>query len=236
MADGLGKEAVAKVREAYSRGEYDAFLTEMEKDYQESLRQNQLEGLAALREAAHVKLSATERKRLDEKFFALKKERNQKLLAAISGQKETEFTQKVRSLATELPEHNWIDFHVLSPGSGETPDENRLIDLDLELEYKSIHLDTLQSEHRREKQLALQMQNADRMAGLVSILENKNLQSRVKQYTDHADAYLARQWDAADLHALGRGKVQPQNEVEQKVADILAIYQAEWSQLAKNPS
>lgn len=239
MADGLGREVVSKTREAYAQGQYDEFLSQMEKDYQDSLRQNHLEGLAALRDAAHVQLSAEERAELDKKFFALKKERNKQLLAAIRGQEETEFVKKVRSLATELPEHNLIDFHIMSPGSSDSQEVNRLAELDLELEYKLIHLDAPLAkgdsvDMRREKQLALKMQNADRMAGLGAVFQDADLKTRIAQYTSHSDEYLAREWDATDLHALGKGKIQPQNPLEEKVAEILASYQAAWSELAKS--
>lgn len=239
MADGLGQDVVSKTRETYSQGQYDDFLSQMEKDYQDSLRANHLEGLAALREAAHVQLSPEERQVLDKQFFGLKKERNRQLLAAIKGQEETEFVKKVRSLATELPEHNLIDFHIASPNSSNSQEVNRLIALDLELEYKLIHLDAPLAQGgsvdmRREKQLALKMQNADRMAGLGALLQDTDLKTRVTQYTDHSDEYLAREWDATDLHALGKGKIQPQNPLEEKVAGILASYQAQWSDLAKS--
>jgi hypothetical protein len=234
MANELGQETVAKVREAYEGGEYDAFLSQMEKDYQETFRENRLEGLAALRKEAHVKLSDRERKELDQKFFALKAERNKRLLAAIQGEGESEFTRKVRSLASDLPEHNLIDFHVLAPEEGVSPDERRLIATDLELEYKLIHAASVEGEKKGEKLVALKMQNADRLAGLVAVMEDEALKARVQQYADHTDAYLAKELDAADLHPLGQGKVKPQNSIEQKVADILAWYQIEWSHLQRS--
>lgn len=238
MAD-VGREAVTKTREAYSQGEYDPFLSEMEKDYQKTLREDKLEGLAALRKAAHADVSPERRQELTRKFLALKKERNERLFTAIKGESESEFVLKVRSLATELPENHLADFHIAVPSSSNSREANRLIELDLELEYKLLHLDAPLAQgssvdSRREKQLALKMQNADRMAGLGAVFEDTSLKGQIEQYTAHSDEYFAREWDATDLHALGKGKIQPQNPLEEKVARILADYQQAWTDLAKS--
>ncbi len=234
----LGSDVVNRVRADYSAGKYSQFLKEMDKSYAEAKGANELTGLIELRAAP----ATTPPDSFLKGYDAVQSEKSKELLKAIAGQDDSSFVQKVRSAAATLnsaAEEEALkalaSLATKAPGTGKTADENKLLDIDLEYAYKSIHLDSLVAggasiPDRKEKQLVLKMARMDQMAQAASSFEDKALKSQVGLIASHFDARLAKSYDSADLNALARGKIKPGSPLEEKVA---AIYLQANDQLAE---
>jgi hypothetical protein len=223
-----GREAIAKIRQQYEAGEYDSLFKEMEQAYDEVAGGEKLAGLISFRQGNHEETG------LGERALEMKKEFEAKLLAVVSGE-ETLFADKVRSIATPAvteTEQRAIDrmvqFRDMIPGSGRTADENRLIDLDLEYEYKAMHLvrpaiDGHPVAATREQQFALLMEKADRMRTEALLFQDTDLQRDVMLFTDSLDRQLAKHWDQLDLVALTKANKRAISDPIQKRAVALLL-------------
>jgi hypothetical protein len=237
-AERSGKEAIASVRETYENGGYDEFLKELDDFYKAMKESGQLEPLAKMRLG-----TLPEWQDFEARAETLQDERNQELLEAMDGQKKTSFVEKVISATTstlfEEDERQAIDkiakLRGMAPGNGKNSDENRLIDLDLEYEYKSLHLDIPggTGEGRREKQCALKMEQLDKMLAASNAFKEESVKETVAHYGENFDERLAQNWDIFDLNALALGKRKPADALEDKVASILTRYQEKFSDLWK---
>lgn len=235
----LGADVVRQVRADYAAGKYNEFLKEMDKAYAEAKTNGDLTGLIELRAAETPKPSDAFLKGYD----TIQKEKSKELLKAIAGQDNTLFIQKVRSAASNptsaAEESALTSLAVLAtraPGSGNNADENKLIDIDLEYAYKSIHLDSLAANgksisDRKEKQLALKMARMDQMVKTANTFEDKALKAQVGTIAAHFDERLAKMFDIADLSALARGKVKPSSALEEKIVAIYTNANEELAQL-----
>lgn len=230
-----GKEAVGGIRQTYEMGGYAEYLLELDDSYMALKKSGQLDGLAEMRLGSSPKWQEFEA-RVD----ILQNERNQELLDAMDAQKKTPFTEKVISAIASLfdeEQRQAIDrianLRGMAPGTGKNSDENRLIDLDLEYEYKSLHIDLPGGvgEGRREMQCALKMEQLDKMLAAAAEFEDDSLKETVAQYGENFDERLAQNWDIYDLNALTAGKRKPLNALEDKVASILTRYQEKFSDL-----
>ena len=234
----LGADIVRQTRADYAAGKYNEFLKEMDKAYAEAKAGGELTGLIELRAAETPKPSDAYLKGYD----TVQKEKSKELLKAVAGQDDSLFVQKVRSAAskpTSSAEESALTslatLATKAPGSGSNADENKLIDIDLEYAYKSIHLDSLVANgksmsDRKEKQLALKMARMDQMAKAANTFEDKSLKTQVGTIAARFDERLAKMFDAADLSALARGKVKPSSPLEEK---IVAIYTSANEELAQ---
>lgn len=235
----LGTDLVRQTRADYAAGKYSEFLKEMDKAYAEAKEAGDLVGLIELRAADTPTPSAGFIKGYD----SIQEGKSKELLKAIAGQDNSPFVQKVRSAAAKPASSSEEEalkslamLGMKAPGSGKTADENRLIDIDLEYAYKSIHLDSLVANgksitDRKEKQLVLKMARMDQMAAAAASFEDKALKSQVGIIAARFDDRLAKTVDAADLAALARGKVKPSSPLEEKIAAIYTQANEELAQL-----
>lgn len=233
----LGKESVSTVRSAYENGMYSEFLREMDGVYAGA----DLKGLLNLR-SKEVPLTFQEE--WEEKFADLQKERNEKLLAAIADTDDSPFAKKVRSLASNFltsDQEKAISrlnaFIAKSPESGANADENKLIEIDLEYEYKLLHAEyptsDVSPEERAAYQLALRMEKMDKMVEASKNFEDHSLKQAVGIAAATLDERLARNIDGTDLNRLIREKVKPANATEEAVFSTLSAYQSEFADLMK---
>lgn len=216
----LGENEVASVRARYEAGDFDAFLREMDVPYREAQKGGAIESLSDMRKnSAPLAQEGAAR--------AIIQERNQKLLA-LAGEQKGAFFDKVRSMASEdLSQEDFGYLRHKELGSGKNGDENQLIALDVEYEYKILHLDRpsvegKSVENRKEKVLALRMQKGDKMEEAASKFSDSALQARVTSYVAHLDHLLAQRCDAADLLSLQRQGIRGGGSlVEQQVLLIM---------------
>lgn len=235
----LGADSISLVRADYQNGAYDELLTELDESYKQVQSESQLSGLADMRASIQPVPNLTQ---WEEQGMQLQKERNSILIEALTS--DDAFAQKVRSAASSLSSeeeqawHQLARFRTMAPLSGANPDENRLIDLDLEYEYKALHLDmplieNEQISNRQDKQIALRMQKMDRMAEASKSFQDESLKEAVQLASKSFDKRLTQQRDLGDLMALAKGKQKPQNPQEEKIASILSSYQQKSSDLTK---
>lgn len=233
----LGKERVSQVRSAYENGMYNEFLKEMDGVYKEA----DLAGLLKMR-SSDVPLTFQEE--WEERFSDLQKERNEKLLHAIADLDDSFFAKKVRSLAANFltPDQEKAvarlnAFIAKSPESGANSDENALIAIDIEYEYKLLHAEyptsDVSPQEREAYLLALRMEKMDKMVEVSKKFEDRSLKQAVSIASSTLDERLARNIDGMELNRLVRDKVKPANETEEKVFGILSLYQAQFSELMK---
>ena len=233
----LGKTAISSIRSAYERGDYDQFLKEMDDSYKAALESNQLEMLRAMRPGLSSELQKWEMR-----AHILQQEKSSELLQIIENQTKSHFVEKVASAAANFSDEeqqNAIDrmalFRQCLPGTGKNNDKNVLIDLDLEYEYKAIHLDLpgFDRAERRERQCALKMEKLERIEQLSKQFQDTSLKKAVTVYAGQFDARLAQSWDIADLNALANGKTKPANALEEKVASLFSLYQEKIADLTR---
>jgi hypothetical protein len=233
----LGRETVSSIRNAYEKGEYDEFLSEMDSSYKNA----DLSGLIQMRDRD---IPVEFQEDWEQRFIDLRAEKNKELLSVISDEDDSLFSQKVRSVASQIttPEQEKAltrlnSFIVLSPGKGANEDENVLISLDVEYEYKLMHASMpssdLSLEQQLQHQVALRMEKMDRMIAASKNFQDPALKQAVSIASATLDERLARNLDGSDLNALVKGKVKPSNPTEERVYSILSLYQAKFSELMK---
>lgn len=233
----LGKEMVSAVRETYKKGEYSEFLSQMDRSYKET----DLEGLVQMRQK---EIPVNFQEKWDRRFSDLQKEKNKELLNALSDKDDSVFAKKVRSLAANIctPEQEKAlsrlnSLIVMAPNTGANDDENTLINIDMEYEYKLIHAQLPNSnvspEQRQQQQIALRMEKMDKMVAASKSFQDQPLKQAVGLAAATLDARLARNLDGADINALVKSKVKPSNEGEEKIYSVITSYQGQFSDLMK---
>ncbi|HSX26699.1 MAG TPA: hypothetical protein VLE89_06805 [Chlamydiales bacterium] len=232
----LGTEAIARIRTAYSNGDYDSFLKEMDDSYK-ALPAASLTSFADIRTATPTPIDT---QKWEEILFQLQKQKNQELINALPSDDETLFGKKVRNIATDqtTPEQEkallqLAQYRQMAPLAGKNSDENRLIDLDLEYEYKTVHLDspTTPIPDRREKQYILRMEKMNQILEASKSFQDESLKEQVQLAAENLDGRLSQSWDATDLKALSKGKIKPEGRTQQKVAAILTSYQDQFNDI-----
>jgi hypothetical protein len=233
----LGKDTVSSVRKAYELGEYDEFLKSMDEAYKDA----DLSGLIQMRERD---VPLEDQELLEAKFLALQMKKNGDLLKIISDFDDSVFADKVRSLAasssTSAQEKaiSRLNSHIAkAPNTGANQDENRLIDIDLEFEYKLFHakfpLDNVSPQERNDHQLVLRMAKMDKMKEAAKNFQDHELKKAVDLAEANLDQRLARNLDGADLNALVKAKVKPANETQERVFSVISSYQGQFDDLMK---
>lgn len=231
----FGKDALLQIRNDYQAGKYDSFLKEIDASYDQVKDQGQLADFVQLRQGSSQNLQWME------EVKGLQKAKNTQLVQAVSGQ-DTPFANKVRSVAnfssTEDQEgalSMLSVIHQMVPGSGENRDQNMLIDLDVEYEYKTVHLDMpgIPSD-TRDLHYALKMEQMDKMLLASQSFEDISLKNAVESLSHNFDERLAQNWDLMDLHDLAKGKTKPADSVQERVVSVLQSHQEKMGDLARN--
>lgn len=230
-----GHESVVSIRQTYEQGGYDQFLKEMDDAYAVAKEQHQLDQLVQMRTGVQ-----SEWQEWEARVQKFQKEKNAQLLHAIAGKEKTQFIEKVQSAVANLSNdqqekaiERMAAFRQMVPGTGKNSDENCLIALDLEYEFKALNLDRpgVSVQEKRAELCALRMEKLDRMLEAAQEFEDSSLKEQVAVYANNFDARLAQSWDIADLNALANGKIAPANGIEQEIASILKLYQEKFSDM-----
>lgn len=231
----LGKERVSSIRSAYENGEYNEFLSEMDASHEEA----DLSGLIQMRQK-DVPLEFQEK--WEQQFSSLQKTRNGQLLEVIADTDDSAFANKVRSAAADLltPEQEKAisrlnSFIAMAPKTGANDDENTLIDIDVEYEYKILHanLPLGNPDSQAAHSIALRMEKMDKMVEASKNFQDMGLKTAVGMARDTFDARLGASLDGNDLNAMLKNKAKPNNETEGKVFSIFSLYQGKFADLLK---
>lgn len=232
-----GAQAIRAIRQGYENGDYNLFLKELDDSYRTALGKNQLTQLIEMREGVFADWA-----KWDDQARKLQEQKGKELIAAMETEGDSIFKEKVLSVASQSSseEQEAALFRIatlrqMAPGSGQNSDENQLIDLDLEYEYKSLHISMPGQplSDQKEKQMVLRMEKAKKMADLSMAFHDASLKKDVAFYLHDLDQRLAQTWDTIDLNALANGREKPANAAEEKVVSILNQYQEKFSDLAK---
>lgn len=228
----LGAEVLTQIRNDYSAGKYNEFLRAMDVIYGAALEKEHVLGLGKMRQGA----------RDNEQWLngvrEIRAETNNQLLQAVNGI-DSNFATKVRNVAViDTQESLFLKVHQMQPGTG-TQDENLLIALDLEYEFKAIHIDTPRH-HSQDPQetkdlyYALKMEQMDKILLAAQSFEDASLKAAVNHFANDLDARLARHYDLMDLRALAKDMKQARNKTEQSVALVLQAHQENIQELTRN--
>lgn len=234
----LGKEAIAQVRAGYEKGEYDAFLKELDDQFHQAQAKNALDPFNVSRPS-----STSLEKKWDEKVRALEDKKKQALLEMIGQSEGSILVEKIRSVVSNLEsekEQAAIDrivaLQFLPQGSGTNNDEKLLVGLECEYAYKAAHIDlpNASSLEKRQKLAALRMEKLDVMKQVSGQFQDASLKEAIAIYTERFDDRLAQGWDAADLTHLANGAWKPSNPLEEKVVSVLQDYQEKLREMIKD--
>jgi len=226
----MGADVIGTVRADYQTGKYSDFLKEMDKDYRDAKKANELEGLIAIRkEMGKVKIHPE----FGKSYRVIQQAKNADLLKAVT-EDDSLFAKKVKFAAGSMPdqEERIIALNYKTPGEGQNEDENAVIAIGLEYYYKTIHLDSKQDvADRQEKHIALEMEKTDKMFAASQSFNDKELKTAIANAVGDLDVRLSRMYDMADLIALGKGKIKPSSPTEEKVAAIVSNAQGDLAEL-----
>ncbi len=222
----LGREIVSQVRSDYENGKYNEFLAEMDESYRK----------ADLKEFIQMRSKGVPedfQQTWEKRFSDLQKQKNLALSNAVSDDDNSVFSEKVRSLSANLtPEQEKAlsklnSFISMMPNTGRNADENKLIDIDMEYEYKLLEADNTQ-----ERQIALRMEKMDKMVEASKNFEDQSLKQAVGIAAATLDVRLARNLDGADLNRMAKQN-RANSEQEKTVFAIMKEYQGQFSNLMK---
>ncbi|MBI3508418.1 MAG: hypothetical protein HY069_02120 [Chlamydiia bacterium] len=230
----LGHAAIEQIRKDHSAGKYKDLLQELDTAYQASMKNDGLKSLSEMRIGP-----APEQQKWEELMKKTLDERNQELKQLVTPEQDAFLSQKISSGTTSS--NSELDaalsrlstLHMLAPNQGANADENALIAIDFEYEYKAIHLDMpllmgQKGQDLREKQVALKMEQMDRMLQASKTFEDLSMKAAVETVHAQLDTLLAHNWDMVDLHGFMRNG---QTESEKKIASILSHYRDKFAEL-----
>ncbi len=186
----LGSDAIAKIRDDYRQGRYNSFFKEMDAFYDDAA-QDLPSIRGGLSEDDFAKIREL-RQEFDQKL-------NEALLSADSA-----LSQKIVSAMLSTSDDLFQRLHQKEPGEGKNNDENALIALDVEYQYKALHLDRPSNEgdpqEIRQKHYALKMEQMDKMLLASQSFEDQDLKQAVQAYGENIDQHLSHSWDFRDLY------------------------------------
>jgi hypothetical protein len=224
----LGKDAILQIRTDFQNGRYDDFLKTVDASYQEVVENKQILEFAKMRDETPLSRETIE------KIHQLQIERAEKI-SQIIGTEESLFVQKVRSALLNSfvieGEEFFAQLHQMPLGSGASSDENALIALDVEYDYKVTHVISTNPDVSRDMLVALKMEQIDKMVLLALSFKDESLKQLVENMRDHFDYKLVQSWDFIDMYAMLRAEPLDAGSLEGKIAAILQEHQERLAEM-----
>lgn len=235
----MGAEMVESLRQSYESSAYDAFLANLNADYQQMVQSGKFDEFVKMREVPppdeNTQQIAANWEVIHQKLLA---ERNEELKAAIDGQTDHPIYKHIHSIISPLPADQKEALHYIAALRFKTPenamnaDEKKLIEIDLASEFKIVHLDAQYAqkpfEERYEKHVVINMDALHQMQEAAKSFNDSNLQKKVELAASGFDSWQARNWDLNLLHQIIK---KPTNDVEKKIASIFGKYREKSSDL-----
>lgn len=242
----LNSPAVQIVKEAeagYQSGKYKHFLEAVQVEFERA-------GNTGLVGQAHKALKGSSAKfdEVSKKSDQLMAERNQKLLVAVEGHDDLAITEKVKSIAAYAPAKEegaalkYIEKLIYkTPTSKEMDLEEKIAAIEFEYFAKTSFLGLAlgQKEGKKlneDKRIALQLEKLDKMEKAVAASADETWKKRIQLARQGFEAHYIHQLEMAYFKDLAIGVVQPQNDVEGKVKEIMIDYLAKRKELTTSAS
>lgn len=231
-----GSSIVSEAETSYELGEYDTFLTQLDEQYQRAGKAGILRGLFESAKSTVLTddaLDALEAKKA--RLASLKKERDQRLLDAISENPDLEIVKKVDTVVffalpveqlQALAELQDLKYHI--PQTTDGTIENKISSLETEYYIKSLLLDVVRfhndAANHTHKKIALQLEKLEKMAIAAEESGDRTWQQKIALAKQAYKADKAYKIDLESLQNLAKGSHVPKNPIEEKVATIMMDY------------
>lgn len=228
-------DSVEQVRQDYADGKYRDTFNELNDSYNEVRQDDGLKALAEMR-LGFTSMHSSWEQAMKEAL----KERNQELILAVKDD-HSPLSEKVKLATQPLDPEVESSYEMLArlqtlaPGQGSNDDENAIIAIDFEYEYKAIHLDLpivygQKGNNLWEKQIALKMEKMDRMLEASKSFQDASLKKAIETIHSHFDALLTQSSHIGDLTRIARNPTTP---LEEKITSILMKYREKFADLSK---
>ncbi len=237
----MGEETLQDIRKDYLQGKYAPFLKELDDAYQTAKNSA---SFAQFLEMRKIAIPSAEDQKWKTLFAAWKVDRDQTLLRICSPEDQSIYSKKIASIASDLSDEEeaaleyLATYQFLLPGDGANAEENIIIDLDIEYEFKRIHLDSYAAltsnnsfQELRLQQDVLKMEEMDKLLKASSQFQDTALKEIISKAAHSLDSRLAKIRDSFDLYALLNQT--ERTAQEERLATILSAYQTKYSDLYK---
>ncbi len=239
----LGNQWSQDIATSYKEGDYQKFLNDLDADYQNHKKNWKFDDLLENRKKIADVTKQFESSpainekdlELQEKVNLLKEKRNRKLMKLCTSNPHEEISQTIRNTIfftlSEKEEQSLSFVNQLETkfkGEGKSPLENKLIDLDIEYWLKGLHLgtkiatDKLTPEDYARKLLVLKLEKLKRMEEICQ--NDEELREHFTTVRSVLPRLQGAKYDENILKGLGKGKIEPKNDVEKKVKVIMTTY------------
>ena len=235
----MGNEMVESLRKGYESNAYDAFLANLNSDYQQMVQSGKFDEFVKMRDVSpadkNLQQIAAHWETLHQKILA---ERNEELKGAIAEQTDQLIFKRIHSVISSLPADQKDALQYISalrfktPANAVNDDERKLIEIDLASEFKIVHLDAQYAqkpfEDRYEKHVVINMDSLRQMNEAAKSFKDSALQKKVELAAAGFDTWQARNWDLNLLHQIIK---KPTSDIEKKIASIFGKYREKTNDL-----
>jgi hypothetical protein len=225
----------------YQEGRYNNFLKQIDETYKEKNKKWEFNSVLEERKKLSEMVVDYKSNKQDDflkEYHALQEAQNNELIEVCLKNPNDKFSSEVRDMIFYTPnDHEQESLHYVQElsrkfkGDGTTPLENVLINIDTEFWLKDLSLGTSlvekQIDHAtfQKQHLVLHIEKMQRMK---AACEGDLVDVKIKSYIETAAKVLpkvkASSATRRHLMALGRGKIEAQNEVEASMQKIMATY------------
>jgi hypothetical protein len=234
-----GHELIESLRKGYESNSYDAFLANLNSDYQQMVQSGQIDEFVKMREAPpadkNLQQIADRWETIHQKLIA---ERNEELKEAVAGQTDQILFNRIQSIVSPIPDDQnealqyMVALRFKTPANAANDDERKLIEIDLASEFKIVHLDAQYAQKpfddRFEKNIVINMDAMHQMQEASKSFKDSDLQKKVELASKGFDTWQARHWDLNLLHQIIK---KPTNDTERKIASIFGKYREKTNDL-----
>lgn len=235
------QKLIDEVLADYHAGIYNNFLKKSDADYQEAEKKWKNNDLLEQRKKLSTMVHDYGVDKTDDfkkQVAILHEAQDRELVEICLNHPNERFSREVRDMIFFSPskhEEESIEFiHSLSlkfKGDGSTPIENKLINIDTEFWLKSLSLEIAKAQSKMDDEtfqkqyIVLQLEKIKQMN---AACQGDLVDVKIKSYIDTASSVLPKVHASAStrkhLTALGRGKIAPQNPLEQEMQVVMAKY------------
>ena len=232
----LGREIVVEVEKDYKRGVYDTFLEQFDEQYQRAGHVGAVRSIfERAKKAIPTKvLASTFAEKHKQKVKELYDERNKALIDAIAEDGDADIAKKVDSviyfnidpqMKDLLAEFDLLKYK--APEEVTNTVENKISAIQTEFYIKSLLLNIAHEKAESspqvflKKKIALELQKFEKMEAVAKASDDPVWLKKVQVAKEAYRLSLAHQIDLDTLRNLASGKIQPQNETEERVKAVM---------------